>query len=139
MARYRQNLPQLGDQVFLTDGGIETTLIFHDGLELPYFAAFPLLDSKSGIETLRSYYRRYVDVARELGLGLVLERPTWRASQDWAARLGYDVDDLARVNRAAIGLMAELRTAHETDRSPMVISGCIGPRGDGYDPGRMMN
>jgi hypothetical protein len=32
-------LPQLGSGLFLTDGGIETSLIFLDGLDLPYFAA----------------------------------------------------------------------------------------------------
>jgi hypothetical protein len=40
MAHYRNALPQSAGGLFLTDGGIETTLIFHEGLELPDFAAF---------------------------------------------------------------------------------------------------
>ena len=78
--KYRDCLPQLGGGLFLSDGGIETTLIFHDGVELPHFAAFVLLDSECGPATLRRYYEAYLGVARERGVGMVLESPTWRAS-----------------------------------------------------------
>ena len=37
--KYRGRLPQLDGGLFLTDGGLETTLIFHEGFELPMFAA----------------------------------------------------------------------------------------------------
>jgi len=132
MTKYRRQLPQLRDRLFVTDGGLETTLIFHDGIDLPYFAAFDLLKAEAGIERLRGYYRRYAEIARRRGLGLVLESPTWRANPDWAAKLGYDAMLLADANRKAIGLMLEIRDELETRRSPMVISGNIGPRGDGY-------
>ena len=132
MSQYRHNLPQLHDRLFLSDGGLETTLIFHDGLELPYFAAFDLLKDDAGFERLRGYFRRYAGIARDLDLGLVLESPTWRANPDWAAKLGYDATALADANRKAIGLMLEIRAEFETSDSPMVISGNIGPRGDGY-------
>ena len=131
MAKYRHGLPQLGGKVFLTDGGIETTLIFHEGLELPHFAAFHLFQSDAGVEALRRYYTRHASIARERGLGFILESATWRASADWGARLGYPPEALADVNRRAIDLLHELRRELETDRSPMVISGCVGPRGDG--------
>jgi S-methylmethionine-dependent homocysteine/selenocysteine methylase len=132
MSKYRNRLPQLGDALFLTDGGLETTLVFHDGMALPYFAAFDLLKDEAGRERLRSYYQTYLDIALARGVGVVLEAPTWRANADWAEKLGYDTDGLAAVNRQAIDLLRELREASETPESPMVISGNLGPRGDGY-------
>jgi len=132
MSKYRHDLPQLRDHLFLTDGGLETTLIFHDRIDLPYFAAFDLLKNDEGFERLRGYYRRYATIARSRSMGLVLESPTWRANRDWAEKLGYDAVRLADANRRAIGLMLEIRAEFETARSPMPISGNIGPRGDGY-------
>ena len=132
MSKYRNNLPQLHNNLFLTDGGLETTLIYHDGIELPYFAAFDLLKDKRGFEQLRNYFERYAQIALEQGLGMVLEAPTWRANSDWATELGYGVEALADANRKAVGLLLEIRRKLETAASPMVISGNIGPRGDGY-------
>ena len=85
---YRERLPQLDGGVFLTDGGIETTLIFHHGLELPLFAAFDLLKDDEGTDALRRYYATYAALARERDVGFVLESPTWRASPGWAKQLG---------------------------------------------------
>jgi len=138
MTRYRQTQPQLGDRPFLADGGMETTLVFHEGLELPYFAAFVLLDDPAGREAMERYFRSYVAIARELGTGIVLESATWRASRDWGARLGWEPERLADANRRAIGQLARLRDELDTPRTPIVVSGCVGPRGDGYDPGMLM-
>jgi S-methylmethionine-dependent homocysteine/selenocysteine methylase len=138
-AKYRRSLPQLAGGLFLSDGGIETTLIFHEGWDLPMGEAFTLLESVEGIAALRAYFGRYIPLAVEHDKGFVLESPTWRANPDWAAKIGYDAPRLAQANRAAIALMHEIRDAHETARTPIVISGCIGPRGDGYDPGRLMS
>lgn len=139
MTKYRNRLPQLAGGPFLTDAGIETTLIFQDGFELPFFAAFDLLKDEKGTEGLRAYFRRHAAIAKRLGLGFILEAPTWRASPDWGRRLGYTDSALDAANRVAIRLMHELRAEFETERSPMVISGCIGPRGDGYDAGKVMS
>ena len=139
VAKYRARLPQLSDQVFLTDGGMETTLIFHEGIDLPHFASFDLLKNAEGIAQVRNYYARYAKMAKDAGLGFVLESPTWRANADWAAKLGYSREALAGINRKAIDLMVEMRDQFETRRSPMVISGNIGPRGDGYVPGQLMS
>jgi S-methylmethionine-dependent homocysteine/selenocysteine methylase len=130
---YRSGLPQLDGGVFLTDGGIETTLIFHQGIDLPLFAAFDLLKDDEGTETLRRYYEPYAALAGERGLGFVLESPTWRASPRWAREIGYDGEELDALNRKAIALMEEIRDAHAGE-APMVISGCIGPHDDGYNP-----
>ena len=104
MAKYRKNLPQLADRVFLTDGGIETTLVFLEGHELPYFAAFDLLKSAAGERALRNYFERYIALATANGVGFVLESPTWRASADWGSKLGYSADALAAMNRKSIAL-----------------------------------
>jgi S-methylmethionine-dependent homocysteine/selenocysteine methylase len=139
MAGYRKALPQLGGDLFLTDGGIETTLIFLEGIELPDFAAFHLLSSADGEAALRKYFRTYADIARRFGTGLILESATWRANADWGARLGYTPQALADANRRAIALLEEVRNEYETDRTPVVVSGCVGPRGDGYVPDRAMS
>lgn len=132
MSKYRNALPQLSGGIFLTDGGMETTLVFHDGIDLPCFASFDLAKNEEGKNRVRAYYERYIALAKKGKAGFVLEAPTWRANLDWGAKLGYDPDGLADMNRACIALMAELREKHETLTSPMVISGNIGPRGDGY-------
>jgi len=138
MSKYRSALPQLGPRLFLTDGGLETTLIFHNGLDLPHFASFDLLRTPEGRQALGDYFLPYIETARQARMGFVLEAPTWRANADWGARLGYAPEALAAVNRDAIALMAELRRAHEAPEMPMVISGNIGPRGDGYVAGAEM-
>lgn len=139
MSKYRNNLPQLDGGLFLTDGGIETTLIFHDGFDLPHFAAFDLLNDPKGMAALKKYFATYAGIARTNGVGFVLESPTWRASSDWAEKLSYSREALDAVNRDAIELMKEVRAEFETGESPMVVSGCVGPRGDGYDPGHVMS
>jgi S-methylmethionine-dependent homocysteine/selenocysteine methylase len=128
---FREGLPQLADEIFITDGGMETTLIFKNGLELPDFASFVLLDDAEGLEALRDYYATYVAIAREHGVGIILDTPTWRANSDWGSRLGYSAEDLSDVNRRAVALLEDLRAA-TADDPRLVISGCIGPRGDGY-------
>jgi S-methylmethionine-dependent homocysteine/selenocysteine methylase len=131
---YRDHLPQLEGRLFLTDGGIETTLIFHDGLDLPLFAAFDLLKDDAGTDALRSYYEPYAKIAAESGAGLVLESPTWRASPRWAKELGYSAEELDGLNRKAIALMEEIRERYGSPETPIVISGCVGPQDDGYNP-----
>ena len=139
MTGYRTQLPQAGRRLFLTDGGIETTLIFLEGLELPDFAAFDLLRTAAGNAALDKYFRTYAVLARTYDAGLVLESPTWRASADWGARLGYSRGTLAEANRKAIDLLEAIRAEFEQPGRPVVISGCVGPRGDGYVPGRAMS
>jgi S-methylmethionine-dependent homocysteine/selenocysteine methylase len=137
--RYRHALPQLEDALFLTDGGLETTLIFHDGHDLPHFAAYDLLARDGGEEALRRYFEPYVHIALERRVGIVLETPTWRANPDWAALLGHSGEELEALNRRAVELLLELRDRFETGSTPIVVSGCIGPRGDGYVVGEAMS
>jgi S-methylmethionine-dependent homocysteine/selenocysteine methylase len=139
MAKYRRALPQLNGDIFLTDGGLETTLIFHQGIVLSHFAAFDLLKHPEGKTTLLEYFRTYAALARKYAVGCILESATWRANADWGMRLGYSAEALAQRNREAITLLKEIRQEYETDKSPMVISGCIGPRADGYFPSAFMD
>src|ERR1700761_2952052 len=70
---YRSALPQLGGEVFLTDSGLETDLIFNEGFELPEFAAFVLVDDAAGAAALAAYFRRHVDIAVQHQCGVILE------------------------------------------------------------------
>ena len=137
MTKHRHDLFQLRSEVFLTDGGMETSLVFHEGLDLPHFAAFPLVDTAQGRHALRRYYERYLLLAVERGLSFVLDTPTWRANADWAPRLGYDLAGLRRLNRDAVAFVAELRAEWESPTTTIVLDGVIGPRGDGYQDGTM--
>jgi S-methylmethionine-dependent homocysteine/selenocysteine methylase len=138
MPRYRDDLPQLSECLFLTDGGLETTLIFHDGLELPDFAAFDLFKNDLGRKSLSRYFHTNASIAANYEVGFILESPTWRANTDWGEKLGYSSNELAEFNRKAIRLLSDIRNEYENEKTRMVISGCIGPRGDGYVPSNMM-
>lgn len=113
----------------VTDAGMETDLIFHRGIDLPEFAAFPLLDSAPGRQALRDYYAAFAEIAARHQLALSLESPTWRANPDWGARLGYDAPALARVNADAMSFLSALADEYAV---PVTLVGMIGPRGDGY-------
>jgi S-methylmethionine-dependent homocysteine/selenocysteine methylase len=143
MSRYRKRLPQLGGGLFLADAGLETMLTFQQGFTLPSFASFVLLREQAGQAALLDYYERFARLAQEHRTGLVLETPTWRANPDWARALGYTELALAEANRAAVALVAWVRAAWDAPGRPgvalpIVISGNIGPRGDGYRVGHRM-
>ncbi|HEX8771349.1 MAG TPA: homocysteine S-methyltransferase family protein [Acidimicrobiales bacterium] len=121
----------------LTDSGLETWLVFHRDVDLPHFAAFPLLDDPGGREMLGEYFRDHLRIAVEAGANIVLETPTWRANPDWGARVGYDVEALDRVNREAVRFLRSVASEFET--ANVIVSGNIGPRGDGYNPAELVS
>ncbi|MFC6101407.1 homocysteine S-methyltransferase family protein [Olivibacter domesticus] len=139
MANTKVTFPNASDSLFLTDGGLETTLIFLQGYELPYFAAFDLLKDKKGYNTIEDYYRQYLKIAKDFKMGFILESPTWRANPDWIQKIGYPHSAIYEVNRNAIQLLVNLQKEYENDIANIVISGCIGPRGDGYKPENTMS
>lgn len=124
-------LTRFGDRLFLTDGGLETSLVFHDGIDLPHFAAFPLLRNMEGRQAFERYFNGFLDEAAALDLGFVLDTVTWRASAGWGARLGWSAADIDGVNREAVALAQGLRANRAAD---IVINGVIGPHGDAYAP-----
>ena len=131
-------LPRPGQRLYLTDGGLETSLIFYHDIDLPEFASFVVFRNEDDTEVLRNYYRRYLDIAARTGSGFILESATWRASRDWGAKIGYDEPALAEANRIAVKVMKELRAEYAASDIPIVVSGNVGPRGDGYVAGAQM-
>jgi S-methylmethionine-dependent homocysteine/selenocysteine methylase len=133
----RKSLPQL-DRFFITDAGLETDFIFNRGIDLPCFASITLLRGEEGRRELESYFRSYLELAGRAGAGCLLESASWRASPDWGPRLGITDEELDHLNQASVEMLVELRDEYGSPERPVVISGCIGPRGDGYDPGALM-
>jgi len=134
--RNRQALPQVSGTTCVTDGGIETVLIFDRGLDLPCFASFPLLTDKAGRDELLRYFEPYARLAADRGLTAVFDTPTWRANADWGAQLGYAAAELDQANRQGVALLEQVRASAD---APVVISGCLGPRDDAYRPAALMS
>jgi homocysteine S-methyltransferase len=139
LPRYRHALPQMGNDRLLTDSGFETTMVFLEGVDLPLFAGFTLLRDSGGQDRVQRYFDRHAEIAVSQGLGFVADTPTWRASRDWGEKLGYTPEALDAVNRDAVSMMFAVRRRWERPGCPVVISGNIGPRGDGYVAGRQMS
>ncbi|MGX1929369.1 homocysteine S-methyltransferase family protein [Flagellimonas sp. 2504JD4-2] len=118
--------------IILTDGGLETDIIFNHNIDLEHFAAFPLVETDSGRVILEKYYRDYLELSKNNGTGFILESPTWRANLDWGRQLGYTEEQLIVSNKKAIAFMEELRGTYKTSVPEIKISGQLGPRGDGY-------
>jgi homocysteine S-methyltransferase len=131
-------LPQLEGTTLVTDSGLETDLMFHHAVDLPGFAAFVLLRDERGRALLEGYYREHLGVAAAHGVGCLLETPTWRASADWAEAVGWTRQEVSRVNRDAVELVVGVRAAVPRRSGPCLVSGCVGPRSDGYLVGSRM-
>ena len=134
MARYRDALPQLSDDLFLMDAGLETDIIFNHGVEIPEFAAHTLLPDPKGRETLVNYFREHLSLAGATDAGFVLDSQTWKAHLHWAKDLGASEDDLRQANHEAIAFISGLRDEFSGNVRPIVLNGLIGPRGDAYAP-----
>ena len=137
--QYRDRLPQLGERIFIADGGLETTMIFLEDIDLPLFAAFPLIASDSGMARLEAYFRPYLRIARNNGTGIVLDTPTWRCSHGWGEQLGYSRAEIAAFNHSSVDFLVDLRDRYQTPDLPVVINGAIGPQDDGYSPSNLMS
>lgn len=130
IAKYRQNLPQLGNDIFACYTGMDTDLLYNRGIDLPGFASYPLLSNPEHKNILREYYSNLVDFGREQNVGVILDAVTWVANRDRGAELGYTADDLKKFNIDAIELIVNVR--NENGDLPTVLCGQVGPRGDGY-------
>jgi homocysteine S-methyltransferase len=138
MSRYCSQLPQQSGRLFVTDGGMETDFIFHDGYDLPQMASYVLLDNEAGVARIKRYFDDYVAIADQHRLGIVLETATWRASSDWAAKIGTAPNKLAELNRKAVDVIVDIRRRRAPGAAPLVVSGCLGPRSDAYRPTEIM-
>ncbi|RUW02717.1 MULTISPECIES: homocysteine S-methyltransferase family protein [unclassified Mesorhizobium] len=132
MTSAKIDVRELGEAVFLTDGGLETSLVFLEGLDLPGFAAFPLLGEEEGRTTLARYFRQYLDIADKHGVGFVLDTPTWRANPDWGEKLGYSKVALSGIDMQAVSWARALAAPYVARGMTVLVNGVVGPRGDGY-------
>ncbi len=137
--KYRYALPHLNGKRMLTDGGLETTLIFQDGIDLPLFAAFLALETEKGVKALDRYMRKFAELAIRDGCGFIMDTPTWRASPRWAAELDVNLGRLKDLHRCAVDQLCHLRSELETPASPFVLNGAIGPQSDGYAPTEILS
>lgn len=138
MNNFHPVFPPAEGAIFLTDGGLETSLIFLEGVDLPCFASFPLLLSSEGRKKLERYFEPYLRLAQERKVGFILDTPTWRANPDWGEKLGYSSPEITEINRMAVAWARNLRDECISEDIPVLINGAIGPRGDGYRPGNLM-
>ncbi len=134
MSQYRQALPQLSGELFLMDAGIETDLIFNQGIEIPEFAAHTLLAETVSREAVASYFREFLALARSRDVGFVIDSQTWKAHTHWARDLGASEAELREANRDSIAFIAGLREEYSSNEKPIVLNGILGPRGDSYSP-----
>jgi len=133
MTRTTPRLPHETDDIFLTDGGTETWLMYKRGFELPEFSAFHLLNDPRSAAALREYYTAFANVAVKLGTPFIFDSLTYRASRDWGALLGYSTQSLAEMNHKCFELYRECAVEAGLTEGDTVISGCIGPKGDAYE------
>ena len=138
MSKYRNNLPQLSGGLFISHGGLETSLVYREKVSLPCFASFHLLNEKSKYEWIRNYLKTFVNIAEKYNVGYILESNTWRANPDWITKLGYSNEDFIYFNKKSIELLEDIRNEYNTDKIPIILNGCIGPRSDGYNPSFLM-
>ena len=130
---------EFGTEVFLTDGGLETVMVFLEGLELPQFASFTLLDSDEGRDALTRYYTAFLDGAAAQRAGFVLDTATWRASAGWGQVMGIDPDRMDAINREAVEFVKSLRSDRVGNGQTIMINGVIGPHGDAYAPDQVLS
>ncbi|WP_227369759.1 homocysteine S-methyltransferase family protein [Halomonas sp. M20] len=134
-----KTLPQSSGELFLTDGGLETDLIFNHGIEIREFAAHTLLSSAAGRHALAEYFRGFLSLARECGTGFILDAPTWKAHSHWAQDLGATEAELRTANLEAVNFIATLRDEFAGNQGPTVLNAVIGPKGDAYAPETLLS
>lgn len=134
MPLYRTALPQLSGELFLTDAGVETDLIFNHGVAIREFAAFTLLPEPAGRAALTRYFEGFLSLAKERDVGFILDSVTWKAHAHWAKSLGADTAQLRAANEDNLRFIAELRARFSTNTKPIVLNAVVGPCGDAYRP-----
>lgn len=125
--------PQKEGRIYLSEGGVETEILYKYGFELPQFAVFPLLNNPEALSKLKGMYRNYLDVVAKHGMNALIGGLDYRASPDWGDLLGYSPEGLSEANHKSIAFLKEVANEYVSDIPEILIQGCIGPRGDAYD------
>ncbi|MDX6699650.1 MAG: homocysteine S-methyltransferase [Solirubrobacteraceae bacterium] len=129
MAGFPQPQPGV---LHLTEGGQETELMYKHGHELPEFAMYPLLDDPRALADLTDMYTRYLEVAAAHGFVAVMGGLDYRASPDWASKLGISSDGLAEFQLRSIEFLRDVARPFQGQVPRILIAGIVGPRGDAY-------
>jgi homocysteine S-methyltransferase len=133
MAQYRNGLPQLSGDIFLTDAGVETDLIFNRGIEIREFATHTLLSEPAGRAALTRYFEGFLRLAEEMDTGFILDSATWKAHVHWASSLHASSAELQAANEDSLRFVADLRDRFRNAK-PIVLNAIVGPCGDAYSP-----
>jgi S-methylmethionine-dependent homocysteine/selenocysteine methylase len=135
-----QNFPkQQAGRYFITEGGIETEIMYKWGFEMPHFAMFPLLDNPKAADAIKGMYRRYLDVVAKYKQSALIGGFDYRASPDWGDLLGYSASALRDANIQSIEFLREVASEYDSDIDLALFSGCVGPRGDAYQTKNTMD
>ncbi len=127
------------DRFYLTDGGLETFMVFDKGYDLPCFSAAVLLETEGGRAELSAYFDRFIGLAKADERGYVLDVPTWRSGMAWAEALGKSALEQMQVNTEAVRFVEAIRAQQETEACPILLNGLVGPAGDAYAPGTLLS
>jgi len=138
MHKHTPELPQQKGEMFVTDGGIETHLIFNKGQDLPDMSAYLLNMTEAGRETMRDHYRAYIPIAQKAGQGFLFDTNTWRANPDWGTRIGFDRTSLRTANLRAVELCQEMQAEFAAAGVSSIVSGVLGPRRDAWQHDALM-
>ncbi len=136
MTHHDETPPRRPGLSWLTEGGIETEIMYKWGHDMPHFAMFPLLERAAAAADIRGMYRRYLDVAARHGFAALIGGFDYRASPDWGALLGYSDEGLAEANLRSIDFLRGLAREYRDGLPDARIAGYVGPRGDAYSLNR---
>lgn len=128
--------PRREGQFYLTEGGVETELMYKWGIELPHFATFPLFENPEAMAAIRGIFHRYLDIAAKYRLPALVSGLDYRASPDWGAILGYSRKALAEATLQSVDFTRELVQEYASDIPQGFVIGTLGPRGDAYQLNR---
>jgi homocysteine S-methyltransferase len=118
--------------LYLSEGGQETEIMYKHGHDLPEFAMFPLLDDAKARADLDAMYARYLESAAASGFAALMGGLDYRASPDWAEKLGYSRETLREAQLRSIDFLREAAKPFAGQLPDILIAGVIGPRGDAY-------
>ncbi len=126
-------------RLYLCDGGLETTLVFQEEIDLPQFAACVLVEENKARQVMHRYFDRFLAIAESRSTGFVLDTVTWRGGVHWGPALARSAEEMLRLNRASADFAREIRDRWSGRVDPILTNGVVGPAGDGYAPESLLD